>query len=416
MRLKNSFRSFTATLVVAISSSVCFAQEDTTSSVDSHSLIKYSGIWLTGSFNDANHHFPVGKTHTLSFGNSGSNELSKQILAQIRQEAVPGKGRLLDCIAPDDYRPEASAGRAYVMACSINYEHVDCVEIGGVYKVMGEVGFDLVICDFTTRSVIVCLPGRVMYVDVSKTPSISDEQKTSILNNIYTEMVPKEFLKICKAYGPEIIGLDSAGVTNVTLFDQALSVLPDHLKERYESYFSNVAASNFYEATGMPIMPFSRGSELVFSGMQENLVDATDSVINNEEGTNGQRFILKKPRYDVELTIPAFQTTVATNNDIGKVVQNCSYARITIKQGDGVIYSSQHDGSVQNLIPRGTSEKPPWLAYSDSLNDMFFKAGKKIKGSMTGKDKSQESPMLVIKSSKVKSMFADCAPWTLIKK
>jgi hypothetical protein len=118
----------------------------------------------------------------------------------------------------------------------------------------------------------------------------------------------------------------------------------------------------------------------------------------------------------VELTIPAFQTTVATNNDIGKVVQNCSYARITIKQGDGVIYSSQHDGSVQNLIPRGTSEKPPWLAYSDSLNDMFFKAGKKIKGSMTGKDKSQESPMLVIKSSKVKSMFADCAPWTLIKK
>jgi hypothetical protein len=392
------------------------AQETGTLPVDTHSLIKFSGVWLSGKFQDINNHFPVGKNHTLAFGKEGGNELSKKILASLRQDAVPGKGRLIDSIAPDDFRPEAASGKAYVMACSINYEHVDCVEIGGVYKVMGEVGFDLVVCDFTTRSVVVCLPGRVMYVDVSKSPTISDDQKKAILNKIYLEMVPQQFLKICKAHGPEIIGLDSAGVTDVKLFDEALAVLPDHLKDRYQSYFGNLAASNFYESTGMPLIPYSRGSEMVFCGMQENLVDATNSVINSEEGDGGQKFILKKSLYNVELTIPAFQTRVATKNEIGKVVQNCSYARITIKQGEAEIYSSQHDGSVQNMIPRGSSEKTPWLAYSDSLNEMFFNAGKKIKSSMSGKDKKQESPKLIINSADLKSMFIDCAPWTIVKK
>ena len=155
---------------------------------------------------------------------------------------------------------------------------------------------------------------------------------------------------------------------------------------------------------------------MVFCGMQEDLVDATNNVINTEQGNEGQRFVLKKPVYDVELIIPAFQTTVATNNQIGKVVQNCCYARITIKKGDTLIYTSQHEGSVQNMIPRGSSEKTPWLAYSTALNDMFYGAGKKIKAAMNGKDKKQESPKFLVNSSGIKSMFIDCAPWTLANK
>lgn len=392
------------------------AQDNLNKNHDKYSFIRFSGVWLTGTFKDIDLHFPVGKNHTLAFGNQGGNELSKKILTRIREEATPGKGRLIDNIAPDDFRPEAASGKSYVMACSINYEHVDCVEIGGVNKIMGEVGFDLVICDFSTRSVVVCLPGRVMYVDVSNSSSISDEKRKLVLDNIYNKMIPKEFIKICKAHGPEIIGLDSAGISDVKLFDDALAIIPDHLKDRYQSYFGNVAASNFYEATGMPLLPYSRGSEMVFCGMQEDLVDATNSVINTEQGNEGQRFILKKPTYDVELIIPAFQTTVATNNDIGKVVMNCAYARITFKKGDIPIYTSQHDGNVKNMIPRGSSSKTPWLAYSDALNEMFLVAGKKIKSAMNGKDKKQESPKLLVNAAGIKSMFIDCAPWALASK
>jgi len=392
------------------------AQDNLQQPVDQSSQIKYSGVWLTGSFKDIDRHFPIGKAHTLAFGSGSGNELSKKILSLIRAEAVPGKGRLIDNIAPDDFRPEAAAGKSYVMACSINYEHVDCVEIGGVNKVMGEVGFDLVICDFSTRSVVVCLPGRVMYVYVSKSPSISEEQKASILNNIYTEMLPKEFLRICKAHGPEIIGLDSVGVTKVTVFDEAMTVVPDHIKDRYESYFANLAGSNFYEGVGLPLLPYSRGSELVFCAMQENLSDATNSVINNEESADGVKFSLKKPLYEVELTIPAFQTVAASSNEIGKVVQNCCYSRITIKKGEETIYTSQHQGDVRNIIPKGSSEKTPWLAYSDALHKMFFTGSKKIKSLTSGSSKKQESPLLIINPSGIKGVFVSCAPWTIINK
>ena len=416
--LKIPLAIFASVLLVIIGQTqpTLLAQETGTTPVDTHSLIKFSGVWLSGKFQDINNHFPVGKNHTLAFGKEGGNELSKKILASLRQEAVLGKGRLIDSIAPDDFRPEAASGKSYVMACAINYEHVDCVEIGGVYKVMGEVGFDLVVCDFSTRSVVVCLPGRVMYVDVSKSPTISDDQKKAILNNIYMEMVPQQFLKICKAHGPEIIGLDSAGVTKVTVFDEAMSVVPDHLKDRYESYFANLAGSNFYEGVGLPLLPFSRGSELVFCAMQENLSDATNNVINNEESADGVKFSLKKPLYEVELTIPAFQTVAASSNAIGKVVQNCCYSRITIKKGADTIYTSQHQGNVQNIIPKGSSEKTPWLAYSDALNEMFFSGSKKIKTLISGSSKKQENPLLVINPSGIKGVFVACAPWSIVNK
>jgi hypothetical protein len=377
--------------------------------------IKFSGVWLTGSFQDIETHFPVGRKFTLLFGDTSGAELSRKILSMIRSEAKEGGARLVDCVAPDDFRPEASSGRSYVMACSINYEHVDCLEIGGVFKIMAEVGFDLVICDFSTRSVVVCLPGRVLYTDISPTLEISPGQKEAVLQNVYSQMLPEQFMKICKAHGPEIIGMDAAGVTDVKLFDEALETLPDHLKERHQAYFANVASSNFYEATGLPLLPYSRGSEMVFIAMQENLVDVTTSSINNEEGEGGQKFVLKKPIYEMELIIPAFQTTTATSNAIGRVVQNSAYSRITIKKGSDVIYTSQHDGNVQNTIPRGSSSQTPWLAYSDAVNEMFYGAAKKIKTSMSGKQRNQDSPMLVINPSGVKSMFIDCAPWAIVK-
>ena len=381
--------------------------------VSDQTPIKFAGIWLTGRNADVDKYFPIGKKHTLKFGSEEGNEVSKKILAEIRKEAVLNGKRLIDAIAPDDYRPEASAGKALVMACSINYEHVDCVEIGGVNKVLAEVGFDLVICDFSTRSVVACLQGSIMHTDVSKTKNISELHKEQLLDVLYKVDLPKRFIEICKAHGPEIMGLDSIGVTKVTVFDEAMSVVPDHLKDRFESYFANAVGSNFYEGVGLPLLPYSRGSEMVFCAMQENLSDATTSVINNEESADGMKFSLKKPIYDFELTIAAFKTVAASSNAIGKVVQNCCYSRITIKKGEDIIYTSQHDANVQNVIPKGSSEKTPWLAYGDALNEMIFNASKKIKTHISGKSKKQESPKLLVDVTGIKSMFIECAPWAL---
>jgi len=380
--------------------------------------IKYAGVWLSGKFSDIDKNFPVGKEFTLRRLESqgGGFQLSRQILEALRKGAKPGGRRLVNALAPDDYTPEAKAGKALVLACAINYEHVDSVRIGGVTKVMAEVGFDLVICDFTTRSVVVALPGRVMRTDVDSGVKASEQKKTQMLQFLYKEEVLKQFVKLAQNRGLEIMGLSAVGVTKVTFLDEAKKVLPEWMHEKSEDYIANVAGSNFYEGIGLPILPFSRGNELVFCSMQERLSDASEAAIKSNESGDGEHFTLKKPDYEVELVIPTFRTVTASSNAAGKLVQNCCYSRITVKKGEQIFYTAQHDGSVQNLVPKGSSDATPWLAYSDALNEMFYKGSKQIKSKLSGPRKKQDNPQLVIDPDALRNLFLDCAPWMLVGK
>jgi hypothetical protein len=380
--------------------------------------IAFSGVWLAGKYSEIGERFPIGKRFALSSAQGeGNAELSKSLLAALRSGSKPNGRRLVDAIAPDDYSPSTSGGQAFLMACAINYEHVDSVEIGGINKVMAEVGFDLIICDFANRAIVVTLPGRVMRTDVSPTAKVSDAKKAECLLALYKNEVVKQFVNLAKARGPEMFGIGTVGVTKVTLFDEAKAVLPDFLKDRYEEFFSNLVASNFYEGAGLPMTPFSRGSDMVFCGMRDGLSDAQKSLANSEqEKGGGMTFALHRPDYEVELVIPIFKTVTANSNAAGQLVQNCSYSRISIKRGDLMIYSSQHEANVQNLIPKGSSQKTPWLAYNDSLNELFFKSSKQIKAQIAGTEKKQDKPVLIVKPTLLREFFKECAPWTIVGK
>jgi len=383
------------------------------------SLIKFSGIWLSGKFSEADRLFPVGKGFAMQLGENGATTLSRDLLKQLRAQAKPDGSRIIDSVAPDDYMPDASKGEALVMACAINYEHVDGVEIGGIHKVIAEVGFDLVICNFADRSIVLSLPGRVTRTDVANSSNITQEKKTELLKNLYQEELIKRFCKLAQSHGPEIFGTKTAAVTKITLFPEAQAILPEWLQSRAEEYIAGVAASNFYEGAGLPLLPFSRGNEVAFCAMREQLSDANRviAVSEGEARNTGMSFVLKKPDYEIELVIPVFKTVTATSGPAGDVVQNCAYSRITIKIGDSVIYSAQHDGNAQNIVPAGSSRKTPWLAYSDALNTLFFKGGKQIlKDHCTGEPVDQAKPMKVIKQSEIRRFFLDCAPWSILSK
>ena len=380
--------------------------------------IKYSGIWLSGKYSESEARFPVGKRYALSSAKGeGVPQLSRQLLASLRAVAQPNGRRLVDAVAPDDYAPSTTGGQAFLMACAINYEHVDSVEVGGIHKVLAEVGFDLVICDFSNKAIIATLPGRVMRVDVSKTAKVSEAQKTECLVELYNNELIKQFTKLAQARGPEIFGIGTIGVTKVTLLDEAKAVLPDFLKDSYEEFFSGVAASNFYEGVGLPMTPFSRGSDMVFCGMREGLSDAQKALAESEqEKGGGSVFALHVPDYEMELVIPTFRTVTASSNAAGQIVQNCCYSRISIKRGDLVLYSSQHEANVTNLIPKGSSQKVPWLAYSDGLNELFFKSSKQIKAQLSGPEKKQEKPVLIVKPLLLRRFLMECAPWSIVGK
>jgi len=381
-------------------------------------LMKYSGVWLTGSYSEAKERFPVGVNYALQLADGeGDAGLTQVLLRELRASAKTGGRRLVDALAEDGHVASSTAGEAYLLACGINYEHVESVEIGGVNKVMAELGFDLMVCDFANRAIVITLPGRVIRTDVSKTAKVSEDQKRAMLRELYQNELVKQFVKLASAHGPEIFGIGTIGVTKVTLFDEAVNILPSFLKDRYEEFFSNVAASNFYEGVGIPLTPLSRGTDMLFCGMRVGLSDEQRFVANSEQSKGGGlTFALHRPDYEMELVIPAFRTVTASASAAGKYVQNCCYSRITIKRGDLVIYSSQHEASVQNLIPRGSSEKVPWLAYSDSVNELFFKSSKVIRGQISGPEKKQEKPMLVVKPPLLKQCLMECAPWAVISK
>ncbi len=380
--------------------------------------IKFSGIWLSGKYSETDLRFPVGKRYSLSSAQGeGVAELSKTLLAGLRAAAKPNGRRLVDAVASDDYAPSTTGGEAFLMACAINYEHVDSVEIAGIHKVLAEVGFDLVICDFSNKAIIATLPGRVMRIDVSKGAKVSEAQKTDCLVALYRNELVKQFIKLAQARGPEIFGIGTVGITKVTLMDEAKAVLPDFLKDRYEEFFSGVAASNFYEGVGLPMTPFSRGSDMVFCGMREGLSDAQKALADSEqEKGGGLTFALHVPDYEMELVIPTFRTVTASSNAAGQLVQNCCYSRISIKRGDLVIYSSQHEANVTNLIPKGSSQKVPWLAYSDGLNELFFKSSKQIKAQISGPEKKQDKPVLIVRPLLLKQFLMECAPWSIVGK
>ena len=363
--------------------------------------IKFSGVWLTGKASEAELNFRVGRKFAAQFGDDSNVDLSRQLLLQLRAKAKPGGKRLVDVLAPDDYSPNARLGRALVMACALNYEHVDSVWVGGIRKVIAEVGFDLLICDFSERTVVVSLPGRVMRTDVTK-GALTEAKKAELLDRLYRKELVEHFAKLAESRGPEMLGIKTAAVTKVTFFDEARKTFPDWLNRRAEEYYANFVGSNFYEGAGLAMLPYSRGNEVVYCAMRENLADAGRLAENSqkEAGNEGTTFVLKKPDYEVELVIPGFQTVTAQTTETGRLVLNCAYARITLRKGDEVLYSEKHDANVKNFILSGSPPSTPWLAYSDATQNLFFEAAKQLR--------KRNSPG-------IRRLFLECAPWTLTK-
>ncbi len=426
--------------------------------------IKFSGLWLSGKFVDIDADFPVGREFIVKEGDDASAALTREILVRLREMSKPGRGRLVDALASDDYTPDASQGRGLLMACVVNQEFVDRVTIGGVVKLTAQVGFDLVVCDFTSRRVLFVMPGWAgEYFSAGDLAKKFGGDEGNALRWVYRNKLAGEFVRAAANFTPELRGDGRLGVTKVTIFDEAKAVLPKQFAgDRAEDYISRLAVSNLSEGFGIRMggkvaqekayragasaggegmsmesarksqvsglaiapldlpgigcMPLSRGNEMMFCGMREGLSDAMRVAVQSErEARGGMAFVLPKPEYEVEVTVPAFRTVSTGDQAAGKVVQYCSYARVAVKRGEKVIYSSQHDFNTAGLIPRGSPEKTQWVSYEDSVCGLFLRAGEKIReAAFLAKAVDETKPAVrVIDPSAVKAMLRDCAPWLL---
>jgi hypothetical protein len=357
--------------------------------------IAFGGIWLRGSKADALKNFPIGSRYAMQGGDDKrAAEWSRKLLASLRKQQKPDGKRLVDRMAADDFQPQASSGRAMVMACAINYEHSETTMAAGSRKIFAEVGFDLILCNFADRNVVFTLPGRLQYVDLGSGP----EKSAAMLTDLYETELIAQFSKLATYSWSGSLAFQTVGITKINIFPEARQRFPSWMQEHPEAYYSQLLSSCFCESVGVPVTPFPQGDEAVYFGLREKLCDAGTLASKQiqEQAANGASFILKKPDYQLEVVIPGFQEAIAQRTDLGSVAQYCAYSRIIVKGADGAELSSEkYDGNVTSILTRGDSLQPVWLSSVDATGKMFTDAAGSIKKS---------------KSSALKRMVAECAP------
>jgi hypothetical protein len=419
--------------------------------------IAFSGIWMAGREEDWERRFPVAKDvvmlrRTQADGFSKSFELSKALLNAFQASKREGGNRIVDGLTLS--MGSASSGRALVMACSINHEYTYARTVGvgrgAVRTVFADVFADLLVCDFADLSVVARFPFRVTRKDIAKPGKSDRDVGVQLLSDIYSVPPRDDFtmggdkhrgmdywtsrktplsdnstekgtqlpihlltgMLNASKHGFKTLGYSRVAVRSVNVMSDAEAVLHSYFKPFKEEYFASLFSSNFYDGTGLATLPYSKGNEVIFSMMVEELSDAQQVKLRSgrEAESKNVKFSLARSEYDIDLVIPTFMTVPR-----GDISQCCAYSRITVKQNDIPIYSVQHDANQQMIAARGTSGVS-WEAYADATCEMFFRAGPQMLKAVGGKDFQETKPIKIIMTSRLRKFFFECAPDTIKNK
>jgi hypothetical protein len=340
--------------------------------------IKFAGIWVRGNAVDAKKSCPVGYQYALSANPSEKAiEYTQKIHAALVKDSKADGIRIMDHIAELDYMPNSAVGRAYVMACALKYEILEAGTLpSGNRGAFAEIGFDLIICDFSDRSVVLSIPCRLV---------IQDHGEKNIKNMIalYDQHLPGLFSKISEEqWNPGIIH-KSIGITSTVIrlpediddVPENMVGVPKQLLGKHQEISSHIAASRLYDQTGIPVQPFSVGEEALFYGLRENLVNAPDlrskQII---EQINGNGFVLKKPNYEMSISGAYFR-----RRDKNFEFYICMY-RMIVKTETGDEIFNDIDQAASDGIPfKYGNPELLWHYQADATVRMFEKFAGKLR-------------------------------------
>ena len=364
------------------------------------SPIRFAGVWFyrTQDEQEVARQFPVGRHYgdrrEFSADSPAMQEkysdLTMQLYKSMLSEKKEGGTRLLDRLAEGDETMIASQGDAMVMACALNYEHVEVQRLPlgkkTVSKILAEIGFDMVLCNFHDRRIVAVLPMRAQIVDgCDEVPS--EERKQGLLKRLYDTKISEMFMELARKEFDESSAPKTIGIGELTLHDKALADVPANLKDSVHTYYSSYICSAFYQAAGIPVLPYSGGNELLYYSMREKVDDAAQLDVRTAEEdasapsvtADGTRsFILKKPDYTLDVVIPGYQTQVLAKKKYQRHLAFAAACRLTLKQGETSIYTSKYIDSVQAMYTHDAKLGTPWIYYQAATYKMFMEAAKKL--------------------------------------
>lgn len=367
---------------------------------------EFAGIWFYSAIkqNTTKKQFPIGYVYGPStskeVGKDNISNLHKAMHAGLLKERKKDGRRILDYM-PED--PEADFSNSVtsdsvVFACALNYEHVESqyeAGTGSAYsKILAEIGFDLVICNFKDRRILATIPGRVVAIDAVPGRA-SQSKKNALLHHLYEKKLIPEFIKLCKAPYSSLMATKTLGIDKIRVDKGALEKIPTNYKaagERsYMAYLSSLVSSSFYSAVKVPILPWSGGGDKIFYVMSERITDTgrvmdealKDNVAHEKESGNPEPtckdFLLKKPDYTLEVVFPGFLTHTMQSNKFQKQLAFVAFCGLRLKQGDREIIMIKFKDAVSSTYPTDIKLESSWINYEDATIKMLRSAAITLK-------------------------------------
>lgn len=376
--------------------------------------VRFAGMWYYGTQNEEEiaAQFPVGHRYgdrreirADGYSVEVQSDLTRRMVEQMQAEMKPDGERLVDRVARAGESANAREDNAWLVACAINYEHTETQELpflgGKVTKILTEVGFDVILCNFADRRIAALLPGRIQLIDAVDGTAVSEERKRANLARLYEEMLLPEFMRIvkqpCSAFSPSF----TIGIGEMELGEELLRDTPAAVKPSVQSYYSSLISSVFYEKLGVPVLPYSGGNDQVYCSMRENLSDVHElkrraAMETNEarrEGkTQGATFVLKRPDCLLNIKLPKFMTQVARKvNKRQNELAFVAGCEIALQDPAGnTAYSNRVLGHVSALYTKDVKLGTPWIYYQAASWQMLANAADDMK-----KDKAAKKWLLM---------------------
>lgn len=364
------------------------------------SNMRFAGVWFyrTQDEQAVAGQFPVGHLYgdrresvedSVAVQETHS-DLARVLYEKMQKEKQPGGNRLLDRLADGDGGLSSTQGDALVMACALNYEHVEVQRLPlgkkTISKILAEIGFDLVLCNFRDRRIVAILPLRAQIADAQDAVP-TEEYKRQLLSRLYETKVVDTFMEAARRTYDAENAPKTLGIGELTFFDVAMASVPESLRESIHTYYSSYICAAFYDAVGVPVLPYSGGNELLYYSMREQVDDAAQLSVRTAEDdasalsvtSDGTRsFVLKKPDYTLDVVVPGFQTQVLAKKKHQRHLGFVSACRITLKEGEKTLYTSKYIDSVQAMYTHDAKLGIPWIYYQAATYKMLKGAAQKL--------------------------------------
>ena len=262
---------------------------------------------------------------------------------------------------------DLSKGQSLSLAFVLDRETVDVEPICGQYKVVFDIGFQILVFDFETMAVIGSYPLTVEYIDnFDHQPSRAEladvvrqlylgHLKVNVLDS-FASLLSKVFIHL--HYGNRI------QVTDVSLGEKAMPALPPRFQQHPDA-FKTFAAESFSAAlashTGASVLPYTKGYA-IGNKMSTRFTDSRVYTLS-----------IPKPDYDIHLIIRGFKKVRFDQRASGEAMVYGSFIHLKVFEPlSGEVYMDRNfkQGATQ-IIPACQLKANAWPAYQDSLLGLF---------------------------------------------